>query len=361
MKSFVITIASALLLASTTCTGQAPAVLGDPIGLDVRVNWVDWHANGGSLMYTRDDHPGWMSLCVYSAGDKQGFKVLQLLEGDVWRAQWFPVEKRAIAWVGRNGKGLKANQTEWSVYLIDAQRHKAEKIFTKLFAPNAGVALDVDISPLLSHAIVTVIEAFEDGRNVNHYTIPVGSSTMAPSTDLDQAAAAGAVGPIWTIAGTATYYAPLAEVHPESNIFLGNNLTLEINQTTQIRLRESVASTLVPSYFRLKIKLPAPATGSNVYEVMTTLPRLRPIRFPGEYSELPATPHGLFARSAPEQMEFGVLRGFSQSLWLTGTEDEVPLSGVLVAPKSELSWIAPDGKSIAYLVDGALFVRSITK
>lgn len=66
------------------------------------------------------------------------------------------------------------------------------------------------------------------------------------------------------------------------------------------------------------------------------------------------------AQSQIESLQFGRSQGQANSLWLTRGEEK-PDQGVLVAASASLAWLAPQHRAIAYLTDGALFVREIVR
>lgn len=105
---------------------------------------------------------------------------------------------------------------------------------------------------------------------------------------------------------------------------------------------------------------PSLQEGSTVMEVMPQNGVLRAVRYRGPWVETPKRGLAIETITQPFLVDFGRSKGQGVSLWLTalGTKAE---SGTLITPNARQAWTAPNYKAVAYVTDGALFIRRIVE
>lgn len=339
-------------LASATAQSQDLAQLDPAVGVDVRVNWVKWHPKGQALMYTRQETPGWLGLGLFASGQKDGKVVLRLQPEENWDARWFANDLQGVAVVGHNQLGPKKDQSEWTIYLLDAKARTATKVYQHLHPPKSRAKYEIEISPSLRHAIFRVTE---DDKQY-HLVLPEKSSTLVRAPELDAAVDSGAKGPFWSNAGTACYHLADSQqpTSEDKNVLTTNDGSVTLSFVVKLNKLEDLP------VLRFWVAPVQPAeVGARVLELMPIRPVLREIRFPGSWTLEESKAPVCALRTTSGGFAVGALQGYTNSLWLTKSDDGPLESGVLVAPKAELSWLAPGAQHVAYLVDEALFVRAI--
>jgi hypothetical protein len=357
MKALSIAVLAAAL--GSFAIGQQLPVLGDARPIDVRVDRVDWHPHGDALLYSRAEEGG-VGVGVYRLGDVEGKVLVHLGEKDVWESYWLPGLTDALVVVYRNVSTGQGQQKEAAVYLLNGKAKTGTQVFSKIVPSTDQISLDVDISPSLLHAIFTV----RIGKDLAHYVLPNNGGKLVASRDIDEAIKAGNFGPSWSQDGTAIYGG-----------IPGNGGVFEVSDAkvaTRVALDEKVQAVAAREFavsltlaggkltsdngvISFKMIPPAPPVGASVFEVVPSNGVLRPVRFKGPWVEAPGKPPAFQSKSNPSQLAFGQMHGSSTSLWLmTGKTD-----GLLVAAHANQASIAPLGRAIAYVTDGALFVREI--
>jgi hypothetical protein len=103
---------------------------------------------------------------------------------------------------------------------------------------------------------------------------------------------------------------------------------------------------------------PAPEVGTPVLELMPANAALRQVRFKGAWEGIERKVAPLRTESSGSELPYRLSKGTSTSLWLT-QDVKVPERGVLVAAHAQRSWLSPWNRAVAYLTDGALFVREL--
>ncbi len=340
-----------------------PPQLGPATPVDVRVESVNWHPRGEALLYTRSVGES-IGIGTYVPGKAEGKVLVHLNRDDRWEAKWFEGSLAAIVNVYRVRKTAKGDQTEANVYVLDARAQSARGVFSRLSAPGQKLDLDVDPSPCLTHAIFRVRE----GEQTRHFVLRLGSGTLTPSAELDAAVGQGFRGPIWTVDGTAVYSQRHADewlplILRRSNSAGGRDGAILVKYLTTVAKVQETQRAELESAISLKTKLwvasPAPPPlGSPVLEVMPANGALRPVRFKGAWSSPVPENLGLAPRSVHSRLELGLAKGSANSFWLTlkALQDG---PGSLIAANASQAWLAPWNTAVAYVTDGALFVKRI--
>ncbi len=359
-------IVFALALPAVT-RGQALPVLDPPVPVDVRVESLMWHPKGEALLYCRAEGKG-KGLGVYRVGADEGKVLVHLQEGDRWEAQWFEGAPCAIVITYRDHPVGKDKQIEATVHLLDARNNTARKVYGRTFAPGQRVDLNVDPSPGMIHAIFRVT----DGKEQFHLVLPLSANTLLASPDLDRAVKEGFGGPFWSVDGTANYSKGGSAGRLASKLgqFSAANSArdayVELTAQTLILQKSGGAKLevlgdlpIIGNYFTVKLAAPAPPAGTDVLEVVPSNGVLRPVRFRGEWES--RDPEGLLplaTRQSVSTLQLGVSQGQANSLWLIREGDKAD-QGVLIAAHGSRAWVAPLNAAVAYVTDGALFVRAM--
>ena len=363
----------AVILAALSLGQNGPIQLGDAKPVDIHVSAVDWDPNGQALIYTRDEEAS-KSVGAFGLGKFDGKTLLKLQKDDTYDVYWLANSNSALLVVHGAVPQAKTKSTEIRIYTLDADLQKIRKDFDETYEDKFVPSVDVDTSPLLKHAIVTLRREAE----YRHMVIaPNGDLINAP--DLDRAEKDGLSGPSWSIDGTAIYsnlpntnkintgldYVVSKTTTNNSNTGRGNSdsttngaVTLGEDQAiyfTSIIGREKLAGT-----FRILFKLapPTPPTGSNVLELMPSNAALRPVRFRGPWVEKHEEYTPLAPYNQPIVLQYDRSNAQDSSVWIKrGKEKGNPatLLGVHVSD----SWLSPTESAVAYVIDGALFVRPI--
>ncbi len=333
---------------------QAPLPrLEAPIGVDVNVQSVSWSPTGNALLYTKKEAAG-TAIGIYGTGLPEGRVLFHIGPDDRMESQWFDGAPFVAVIVYRQVPGAEGPRHQADVHLLDAKTLKDRLVFSRTFESKSGIEIDVDPSPGLVHAIFRV----KDGETKRHMVLATSLGPLIASPDLDAAVKEGFQGPSWSIDGTAVYgKGGQSETNAQFDSSTG---TVRVQFVLERDLRAKILGDL-PLLGKLFLaKKPAPPIGTPVLEVMPGNGALRQVRFRGEWvSEEPELPP-IGSSSKVHSLPFGVSRGQAHGLWLTRGEEN-PEEGVLIAPHAGEAWLAPRNRAVAYLVDGALFVRTFGK
>lgn len=348
---------------------QLPRV-GPPTGVDVNVANITWHPQGMGLLYTKPEANG-TGIGVYALGQPEGEVVVHLGKNDRYEAQWFDHKTLATIIVYRNVDSEGEKYVQASVYLADAVKCQSQLLWSQAYSEKSGgVDLDVDVSPRLRHAIYRV----KNGANRFHMVLPIGGTRLIPSADLDKAQREGLSGPSWSVDGTAVF-AP--RVEGASSLSLGSAKITVTDSGDNVKIAGSpikvtggstefstalseITFKLADSNLALWIaKPPPPPVGATVLELMPANASLRQVRFKGPWQYRELAQNDVRTLSRPTNVQFGTAAFTANSLWLV--RGKQPVDGLLLAAHSERSWIAPDATAVAFLTDGALFVRELGK
>lgn len=351
---------------SSALSQQLPK-LSPATSVDIRVTSVQWHPHGDSLLYSRNEETG-IGIGLYNLGDPEGKVVLHLGPADQWDANWFEGAPSALVTVHRKVTTPQGEKKEIAVYLLNGKQKTSYEVFSKLFDPKAEVDVDADLSPLLTHAIVTVTE----GKKTYHEVLPINGGRLIASSDIDQATQQGFSGPTWSKDGTAiygkgaggTFVATFDRVSDKavpdktagSNDNSGATLKIAV-QDGNLKVLNDVDAVLVG--LKLRLMPPAPPAGTPVYEVVPANGVLRQVRSPGPWVEVESAATTLQPATNQNWLDFGRSRGSAKSLWLMQGAKKDAI-GTLVAAQADAGDIGPREKAVEYTIDGALFVRSLS-
>lgn len=365
MRRFLV---PSLLLATGLAIAQPAPKLGIPQGVDFGVVGIDWHPKGNAMLYTQKDGEGF-AVGSYMLGQSRGATLVRYAKTDRPEFYWFAGKPNALVVIYRPSK----EGTKLEVDLIDLEHQTSKKIFERSYGPKENASLDVETSPSLLHAILTLTTE----KSNQHFVLKTGTFEVMPSVDLDQAAAKGISGPSWSLDGTAVYADASAEIQKRQALveqkMKYDNATIQVlearaatvaTQESEIALKlEGAKLSLMNAEnmsFRLKFVPPTPPTGATVLELMPQNATLRSVRFKGPWQDKPRPPVELFPMPQNNLLSLGRSKGQANSLWLTVPSDKGQ-SGQLVAAQASSGWISPTGQAVAYITDGALFIRTIGK
>lgn len=350
--------AIAMLLASAAAMGalaQKLPTLNPAQAIDVRVKDVQWQPHGDALLYSKEEENG-SGIGVFALGQVEGKVLLHLGKEDRWEAQWFEGSANVIVIVYKKHESPNGELTEVSVHLLEAKALREKKLFSRTFDAKDGVEVNVDTSPGLVHAIFRLTSKNE----IRHLVLPTSGSTLIFSPDLDRANKEGYSGPVWSSDGTAIYQKG-GGVFEKTYTASDNAVRLEmkLNEFVATEKRgEFLLGDLALVGIKFKLMNPPPPVGTPVLELIPFNAALRQVRFRGAWESRDPEVVPLDNRTQINPLQFGTSRGEANSLWLTLAEEK-PGRGVLIAPHASRAWISPWDRAVAYLTDGALFVRTI--
>lgn len=344
--------AFAWVLVAGAATAQLPD-LEPAVAVDVGVKTVAWNPAGTALLYTKEDSEG-IGLGIYAAGQREGKVLLRLPPGDRYETEWFESAPVAVVIVYRRVDLSGSAGQLAEVHLLDAKTLKDKLVFRRTFETEGRVEIDVDPSPGMVHAIFRL----RVGEEQQHLVLPLSGNPLLSAPDLDRALAEGFQGPAWSVDGTAVY--SKAERPTQDARLLVDPATgnAEIKLSVVMDRKMPVVGDipLISKFFL--VRNPVPPPGAPVLEVMPANGALRPVRFKGAWTEREVAVPRIATQDVRSPMILGVSRGEARSLWLTQGE-KAPTAGVLVAAQADQAWLSPRNRAVAYVTDGALFVRAI--
>jgi len=359
--------------------------------IDIHVVESTWQPAGQALIYKREEEFGF-SLGIYGVGHREGKVVIPIQKEDTWDTNWLADSNSALVVVRGPAKKATTKSTQIRIFLVDGRTQTARQFFDQTYDDKAVPSVEVEASPGLKHAIVT-FRSMPDSKtkgamNSTHMVLTAGGGSFIASPDLDKAEKDGLSGPNWSLDGTAIY-----SNLPQNRfrVLSGNDkavagdkvgtiaVTNDGAQTiSEIKLVVATAATnaevtgvlsgtgreealtlnFVGGIF--KIAPPMPKTGTSVLELMPANPILRPVRFRGPWVTSALTQSKIVNQNQSIVLHYDQSNAQDNSVWLTnGPEKGSPAT--LVAVHASDTWLSERKNSIAYLIDGALFFRSIGK
>jgi hypothetical protein len=259
---------------------------------------------------------------------------------------------------------LTAHGTKrYVVTSIDVRNSGPLEVWAEEYEKDAEVGFDVNTSPSLDHALITVTDP--SGRHP--IVLTEGAVNTVYSRDIATAWKQGMDFIGWSVDGSAYFGggtpAPAQELATEVT-------TLALNQQSQgtiefkIKVEGSLLESLPLIGFLWKVRPTAPGAGTPVHELMPRNGVLRPVLSRGPYVGPDVLPHVVWPKDEEAVVRSNERLDGTGAIWLvalTGQEDApYGRQGVLVSGERGQSWMCEDGNWIAYEVAGALFVRRIT-
>lgn len=338
----VLLVSGFLAAASVLAQQSSEIKLGAPISVGVRVVKAIWHPDGQTLMYARQGEKG-TELGIFSEGQFEGKTIVSLAPGEAYEWTWLAGSKSALVAITKEIKKTK----QVRVMLVEGETQSARQIYSETL-PEADVDwIGINPSPLLKHAIVTI----NGEKSSKTFILCQGKSDLVSSPQIDEAQKKGIL-PCWSVDGTAVF----------SQVVTSRPIT--VDEVNSIVDKEGKA---VSDQFKAKILLSGltltrtiltPPTGSDVIELMPTNAVFRPVRFRGPYIIPTKNLVPLNSKDQEIVIQFEQVTARENAVWLKrGAEKGT--SATFLAVNSSRIWIAPKENAVAYLIDGALFVRPI--
>lgn len=313
--------------AGLATAGQGEIQLGKAVAVDILVRDADWHPDGKTLIYSRTEEKG-IGLGIYSLNQFEGKVVVHLEEGETFKAVWLAKSESALVVIATP----RPTGTNVRAILVDGATQTAKPVLTQAFE-GKDLAMSINASPTLRHAIVTIRNSGE----TKNFVLGTEKDEMSSAPDIDRVMNEG-LRPVWSVDGTAIY------TQANAGTEIAPNDTFEFAS-----MRQS----------RSPVSIPAPAVGANVMELMPTNAVLRPVRFRGAFEPKLRGKPPLIPRNQPVRVQFDRSNAQDNSIWLKrGTESGTPAT--LVAVHASQVWISPQETAIAYAIDKALYIRTIS-
>lgn len=342
---------------------QSPDIrLGKAIPIEVQVSEAEWSPDGQAIMYSRKSEKG-TELGIYAKGQYEGKVVVNVPKGDTYQWTWLGGSKSGVVVVTKEVKDGKAPTKQIRIFLVEGETQSAKQIFSDLLDSKRALGVTVNASPLLKHAIFSIYAEKES----KSYVLCVGRGDLVSAPDIDRAQGKSLF-PCWTVDGTAVYAKLEGHrpgpgqrwTYPVESLRIGIMPGL-INSVAIINPAPVGFQEGVPGYlFALSRYSPTPANDSNVLELMPSNAVLRPVRFRGLYVKPPVGANPLNSKEQAIMVQFDKSNAQDNSVWLKrGIEKGTPAT--LVALHASDTWLAPKEDAVAYLIDGALFIRPILK
>ena len=348
--------------------------LGDAKAVDVGVQSTVWEPAGKAILYEATDADGAFQG-VFRTDKMKGREVLRLppntnIEAQVWLAQ------RPVILQVFSTPVPEKKQKRWSIHVVDAEALAGKELWSWEYPDNEPVSVDINASPSLDHALVTI----HDAKGAHPYVLCDGAASFVLSTEMEAASKQGHGFAGWSADGTAYFgQATTQGVDQALDLSAGGvtsggradeegiivNLILDKSARATLTVgAEIVLSDLTNKIRILRARPTAPAAGTGVLEVMPWNGRIRSIRSKGPFVSKPVAPIPVLPRQEPARVTSGLRQAGTRALWLlpnTGeAEDAVQPGALLIAPDADLYWLSSNRSWVAYTVGGALFVRQIT-
>lgn len=352
---------------NTLNVGGQEVRLGEAKGVAVGVETALWEATGKAILFAGRDADG-MFQGVFRTDTMKGKEVLRLppnttIVSRVWLAQR-PVVLEVLS---QSIPERKAKR--WSVTVIDADTFSANELWTWEYPEQEPVGVEVNPSPSLDHALITV----NDSKGSHPYVLCDGANSQVRSTEIEAAQKAGHRFAGWSADGSA-YFGP-ASAQPGPQEFVieggqgqGENGTVLLNLTLAKIATRAGAEVVTLDGLSGKLTFTAaqptaPPAGTAVLEVMPWNGRIRSVRSKGPFVKKPIPSTPVTIRPEPARVVSGLRQGPARALWLlpesVKPEDPIQPASLLIAPEADGFWISGDRSWLAYRMAGALFVRKI--
>ncbi len=252
-----------------------------------------------------------------------------------------------------------------TIWALDGKNLTTKKLWTQDFPADDGVHLSVEASPSLTHAIVTV----QTKSVKSYYVVTLGAAGMVISPDISEAIQEGHGFAGWTVDGTAFFGGgsknDLSAGQPISITLSGGDggdVVGNVSGTFSIQLTNAVtsegSSIDLGSFFRLVQPKPNIPIGNEGLELMPSNGILRQVRFQGYWAGEDAAPVTTQLVPQHHSLSFKESSAGTKALWLTPNVKD-PQKGILISPQSEQAWLHPNGRTVAFTVNGVLFVKTI--
>ncbi|HVT13689.1 MAG TPA: hypothetical protein VHE55_15600 [Fimbriimonadaceae bacterium] len=226
-----------------------------------------------------------------------------------------------------------------TVKVADAIDLRTESLWSKEFAGAENATLEINPSPSLCHALVTV-----RAQNSQTYLVVTESAkSLVVSTDIAEAVKEGRQMEGWSIYGTAMF-GDAAQTSENT----GREETLRIEYALLRAEQASVAQqrSVTPDEYAL--------------EVVPTNGVLRQVRFPGYFQPIPSNVEWLQPYFQQSTLTLGQSSAAIRSFWLVlQKEVKAPSQGILVSAQADGGWMSPSGKDVAFTCHHTLFTRPI--
>jgi hypothetical protein len=328
--------------------------LGEVAPVGVRIVKTSWHPDGQTLMYERHGEKG-SELGIFSFGQFEGKSVVSLAPDEVYNWGWLSGSKSALVVITKALKGIKVPAKQVKIFLIEGESQSARQVYGEILLAKDVDWIGINRSPLLRHAIVS-IHGEEGSKNL---VLCVGRGDLVAAPEIDKAEKNGIL-PLWSIDGTAVFTQvvtrqPVTLVGP-GDISTGRGGKNDVVVTFEQPSKKLELSGLVfTTTTKMTLEL-----GSNVMELMPTNAVFRPVRFRGPFVNPPPISPPLIQKDQGIILQFEKSNAQKISVWLKRGIHQGTSATFLAVGVSE-AWIAPKENAVAYLIDGALFVRPILK
>ncbi|MBS1723258.1 MAG: hypothetical protein JSS66_09935 [Armatimonadetes bacterium] len=337
------------------------AKLGVPTFAAQRATVAEWNPEETCMAYGWQDKEGPLAeVGVYNTLTGKG-KVLwhPALGERVEQAVWTAGRPVRILSTVQEVAGRAKPTVLRSIYALDAVTLEARKLWSQEFEKDGEVSLEIDTSPSLAHAVVTLYS--KAGNSI--YALVLGATGLVFSRDATASLADGSSFSGWSKDGTAIF--------GKQNAFFLNRQKLELDLSQFVAAKTAQQNTIVldgkaltedfaASGVKIRFRLqPNYEMGASVLEMVPGNGALRPVKFRG-YFEEKETGYKFQWLPKPEQLKYEQSWGQTNSLWLAEAVEN-PQRAILVAPQAEAFWPAPRQNAVAYTVNSVLFFRTVTR
>jgi hypothetical protein len=351
-----------------------------------RVSQVMWNENGKFLSYQFDEANGHTDeIGVFDAVHVKGKLLLKLTpKQTVDREMWLNGDAIELVLVSEPTQLEGKPATRETLFALYGNNLTGRKIWSVDLAQELKPQFSIEPSPSLSHAIVTV----QTTKEKAYLVVTLGATDAVISNDVHEAIRTGHGFAGWTNQGTAFFGGGstddlavnfLAQISFVTNLLSaaneasagsgseGSNNSGEVAKAVvvtgnpTVTLDEGVVLKIsgeLNNLFVLKTAHPAVPEGTEGYELMPEVGVLRPVKYPGPWVNPPQPPAKTVLTPQGMTLSFKDSSAGTKALWLLPNVKS-PRQGTLVSAVADVGWLSPNGHTVAYTIDGVLFVKTV--
>lgn len=226
-----------------------------------------------------------------------------------------------------------------TIQVADAVELRSEALWAKEIATAENAVIEINPSPSLSHALVTV----KTTKTETYFVVTESAKSLVVSTDIADAIKGGHEMEGWSVYGTAMFSDDAQR-----------NLSAETDGVFRV---EPILARLYEAETGRRQSSPL---GEYALEVVPSNGVLRQVRFPGFFQPAPPKGEWLRAYFQPVTLTLGQTASAVRSLWLIlSKESKSPSQGLLVSAQADGGWMSPSGQSVAYTCHHTLFIGNV--
>jgi hypothetical protein len=308
-----------------------------------------WSPDGADLLYVSKSAKG-THVGLYSLKTESGAVALTLAPSEkIEKAVWLNAGHKALIVTRRKLAGREIETDLLTVRVLSVENAASQELWSSEFPTAISAKVELELSPILAHALVKL--SFTSSRTM--LVLTLGAKSIVPSADLLEVTKHGEELVGWSSSGTALFLLPAATTTTVD----GAPVFLNAFYATQRRVP---LLSDIPVLGRIFSTAPTSfQEGDPVLECVPSNGVLRPVRFPGFYEKTEESRYPLSLHVEQSELSLGTSAEPVQSLWLVGEGEKPAKKGSLISADAKFGALSPSARSVSFITNGALFVRSI--